>query len=57
MDRIHKSGLALLLALWAGGAIVGRLRKVPEGVRLLASLPEISQALADWRARRHAQAA
>ena len=52
-----REGLKPDVALWAGGAIVSRLRKVPEGVRLLASLPDITQALADWRARRHAQAA
>lgn len=52
-----REGLKPEVALWAGGAIVGRLRKVPEGVRLLASLSDSTQALADWRARRQARAA
>jgi DNA-binding transcriptional MerR regulator/methylmalonyl-CoA mutase cobalamin-binding subunit len=52
-----RDGLKPEVALWAGGTIVGRLRKVPDGVRLLASLADTTQALADWRARRHAQAA
>lgn len=52
-----REGLKPAVGLWAGGAIVGRLRKVPDGVRLLASLTDTTQALADWRERRHAHAA
>ena len=52
-----REGLKPDITLWAGGAIVSLSRKVPDGVRLLASLPDITRALAEWREDRHAQAA
>jgi hypothetical protein len=43
--------------LWAGGAVWQRVRKSIPGVRMLASLADISPALADWRDRQSGQAA
>jgi DNA-binding transcriptional MerR regulator/methylmalonyl-CoA mutase cobalamin-binding subunit len=43
--------------LWAGGALWQHVRKSIPGVRMLASLTDISPALADWRERRAERAA
>jgi DNA-binding transcriptional MerR regulator/methylmalonyl-CoA mutase cobalamin-binding subunit len=43
--------------LWAGGTVWQRVRKSIPGVRMLASLADISPALADWRRRRVGRAA
>ena len=45
------------IELWAGGAVWQRVRKAIPGVRMLASLSDISPALAEWRGRRAGQAA
>lgn len=45
------------IELWAGGSVWGRVRKPIPGVRMLASLADISPALADWRGRQSASAA
>ena len=39
------------VALWAGGTGVAQLRRPPEQVTLLRSLPAAEQAISDWRAR------
>lgn len=52
-----REGLQSQVELWAGGAIVGRVRKAPAGVRLLPQLTDIGPALDGWRAQHSAQAA
>ena len=52
-----RQGLKPQVELWAGGAAVERVRKSPDGVRLLASLTDITPALSDWRARHAVSAA
>jgi DNA-binding transcriptional MerR regulator len=37
------------VALWGGGAGMGRLRRVPEGVLRLSSLDDVGNALNEWR--------
>ncbi len=37
------------VALWGGGAGMGRLRRVPEGVLRLSSLDDVGHALNEWR--------
>ena len=52
-----RQGLKPQVELWAGGAAVERVRKSTDGVRLLASLSDITPALSDWRARHAVRAA
>jgi hypothetical protein len=37
------------VALWGGGAGMGRLRRVPEGVLRLSTLDDVGHALTEWR--------
>jgi DNA-binding transcriptional MerR regulator len=37
------------VALWGGGAGMGRLRRVPEGVLRLSSLDDVGHAITEWR--------
>jgi DNA-binding transcriptional MerR regulator len=39
------------VALWGGGAGMGRLRRVPEGVLRLTSLDDVGRALSEWRSQ------
>jgi methylmalonyl-CoA mutase cobalamin-binding subunit len=45
-----RDGLPAHVLLWCGGRSARRLRKPPEGVRLLAALNEIGEGISAWRA-------
>lgn len=46
---VLRRSLPSQVALWGGGAGMGRLRRVPEGVLRLSSLDDVGHAITEWR--------